>query len=665
VALAQGALLAACGGEANPGVSAKMNLAEGAGFFEAPFPIDHRDLGDGRLAVADFPSGGNPLLEQLVAMIESGEDGFSPNAAIYLPFEGKIDAGRLPATPAASLEPASAVYLVNVDRESDEYGARVPIEASFKAEPETYTPANVLVALPFQGAVMAPKTVYALVVRRALGDDQGRALFTPEPLEALLRGDAPAGPHGARLQAAFAPLVAWLGEQGIPAADVGAATVFRTGDPLGAMQRFSAQIAAAPPPAATSIAAVETHDEYCVVSASVPLPVFQRGPKPYAEWPSGQLVVNHVGELEEQERDQVTVLLTVPHGIMPPDGYPLVIYAAGAEGTARQVIDRTAVAADPDAGKGPRGQGPAKHYAARGVAALGFPAPLAWERHPDNQGGLLDFWNVGNLGAFRDNIRQGILDIATLVALVPSLSIDAALCPEASADGGVFRFDPDRVVLHGHSTGSTIGSAAIALEPGIVAGVLSGAGGSWIYNVAMARSPVDLATFAHALLGYADADAVDIFDPALTLFQTALESIEVMDWGRATIKQPLPGRRPKHLLLIEGVVDTYHFPRMVNAYAMSVGTDLISPEVEPTAAEEYPLVGRGVVPPPVSLNVPAVGGSVTAATLQRAQNGEDGHYVPFEFDDVKRRYACFVATLADGDLPIIPAIASDPFAPCD
>jgi hypothetical protein len=655
-------LLAACEDEAvSPGVSAKMNVADGAGFFEAPFPIGTRARDDGSLAVADFPGAENALVGQLVDLLEHGTSGFSLNGAIYVPFDGLVDAGRLPATPAASLEPASTVYLVDVDRDSERYGERIPIETSFKAAAETYSPANVLVALPFQGVVLAPRTAYALVVRRALGDGEGRALFQAEELAALTRGDAPPGPQGAALQAAFAPFHDYLVDQAIVADDIAAATVFRSGDPLAEMQAWSDLLGAAPPPQATEVAAVEDHEGYCVVRATLELPVFQEGPKPYRDAPSGRIVTDGAGALVEQERDEVSLLLTIPHGAMPEDGYPLVLYAAGAEGTAREVIDRTAADADPEE----RGEGPAKHYAARGVAALGYPGPLAGERHPDGAGEITDVWNVENVGALRDNLRQGALDVATLVALVPQLSIDAALCPAAESASGVFVFDADHVVLHGHGTGSTLGSAAIALEPGLVAAVLSGAGGSWLNQVTHAKSPFDFAEIAHGLLGYAEGDAVDLFDPALTLLQTALEPVEAMNWGRATVLHPLAGRRPKHLLLIEGVVDSHHAPRAVNAYAMSVGTDLIAPEVEPTAAEEYALVGRGVLPAPLSLNLFAPGGGVTAGTLQRQQNGQDGHLVAFEFDDVKRRYACFVATLAESELPVVPAISSDPLAPCD
>jgi hypothetical protein len=466
------------------------------------------------------------------------------------------------------------------------------------------------------------------------------------------------------MREAFGKFNDWRTDKGVPhSKTLASVAVFTTGDPLAEMHDFYQDVRQRDVEPLTSAAHVDTYDDYCVVSAEISLPVFQSGDKPYAEFPDGQLAVDGSGRLVEQGRDVMEVVLSIPHAAMPEDGFPLVLYAAGAEGRARQVIDRTAVDEDPDEGLGPPGQGPAKHYATRGIAAFGFPAPLTWDRHPDNAGGLLDFWNVANLGTFRDVLRQGMLDFATLVPLLRDVEIDASLCPEATSADGTFRFDPSQLYIHGHSTGATIGGGVIALDPDLRAGVMSGAGGSWIYNVALAESPFDLAGISHLLLDYEAEDEIDIFDPALTLFQHALSSVEVMNWGRATVQHPLPGIASKQLLHIEGVVDTYHFPRMANAYSMAVGLDLVEPAYEETAAQELPLVGRSVIPAPARANVDA-GADLTAVVIQREQNHQDGHYVSFELDDVKYRYSCFVATAVADDIATVPAPKDDPAADC-
>jgi hypothetical protein len=62
-----------------------------------------------------------------------------------------------------------------------------------------------LVVVPYQGVVLEHSAHYALIVRRGLGDAEGRPLFQPETLSVLLAGDVPAGASGDALALAFAP----------------------------------------------------------------------------------------------------------------------------------------------------------------------------------------------------------------------------------------------------------------------------------------------------------------------------------------------------------------------------------------------------------------------------------------------------------------------------
>ncbi len=118
------------------------------------------------------------------------------------------------------------------------------------------------------------------------------------------------------------------------------------------------------------------------------------------------------------------------------------------------------------------------------------------------------------------------------------------------------------------------------------------------------------------------------------------------------------------MLLIEGLIDTYHFPRMVSAYGMSAGLDLAEPVLDDDAPGEYALVGRQVSATPLSANRTVNGTTVTAAVIMREQNEQDGHYVPFELDDVKYRYGCFLGQLAATGTAVVAGIENDPDAPC-
>jgi len=61
----------------------------------------------------------------------------------------------------------------------------------------------------------------------------------------------------------------------------------------------------------------------------------------------------------------------------------------------------------------------------------------------------------------------------------------------------------------------------------------------------------------------------------------------------------------------------------------------------------------------------APGGSVTGVTVQREQRpGVDGHYVPFEWGDIKYRYSCFFDSLVKTGVAVLPAPNDDGLADC-
>jgi len=668
-------LSSACSGSGSPpappdagapaGVRALMSFEASAGFFDAPFPIEHRRGDDGRLRLDGFPDPANKAtLAQVLGLAAASPTGFSLNGAIFIRFDGAIDAAKLP-SPSDATKPESPLFLVNVTAGSPRRGARVPIMSSFKALAETYSPEDLLAVMPYPGFPLEPDTTYALVVRRSLGGADQRPLAPTDAWSRLAAGKAPEGEYGPRALADFAPLFGWLADEKIDAAEIAAATVWRTGDPRAAQLRWRAHVASLPAPQATELALSDDYDDYCVIQGKIDLPIFQEGPKPYDVEGSGAIVEDASGNPVMQEQDHLGFVITVPKKApMPAGGFPIVLFGTGSGGTKRMVIDRAPAAENPDKGLGPPGRGPALYFANRGIAVLGFPAPLAWDRNPMGLSGKSATFNVGNLTAFRGNIQQGALDFTSLVGLVHEIQLDASLCPSAAASGP-FHYDKGRVYMWGHSTGSTMGGLVIPTEPGISAGMLSGAGGTWLQELTIAESPVPYRALVHLLLGYDAEDDVDVFDPPLTLFQTVMDPVDVTTWARHVSRDPLPGSAAKPLLLIEGVIDTYHFPRMVDAQGLAAGLDVIGPLVDPDAEGAYALAGRGVIPAPASANAGAGPGAVTGVTVQREQReGIDGHHVPFEWGDVKYRYSCFFDSLArTGQAVLLPPM-DDGLAPC-
>lgn len=619
-------LLVSCEGE--PTLESRHRIDGATAFLDAPFPAAHRE-DDGSIAMAGFPNEReSDAIAQLITLLGESRQGFAPNGAVFLPFDGALDLTTLPDVDGSTMA-ESSVVMVDIDPSSPDRGRRIPLEVKQTDATQTYAPEHTLVALPFAGVTPRAETLHAVYVTDDVVGAEGERVAADRTLRRLLAGE----PVEARADDAFATFRTWLEGEGIDPGAIIAATVFRTGDPFSELGEWRDAVAAMPSPAFESARVDEVFDELCVIAGEVELPIFQQGPKPYRDFPSGAIVVED-GVPQLQETDRTTVYLSVPRTAMPEDGFPIVLYANGSGGLGRQFVDRTAI------GLESTGEGPALHYARQGLAAIGFPAPLSHERHPEGMEGTTSFWNVANLAAFRGNLQQAALDYTTVIGLLKSLSLEGELCAEAGESIG---FDEARIYMQGHSTGGTIASTVIPLEPDIRAGILSGTGGGWISNVVTADSPFPLAMAAGIFLRLPRSDAVEHHDLEMTLLQTLLSSVEVMSWGRVTAADPRPGIEPKSVLFLGGIVDTYHYPRNIHGQGMALRAPMVLPTPSESWEPEYARVGLGSVTPPVSANV----GSATVATfLARQREGVDGHYVPFELEWMKRVYSCFLGTHA-------------------
>lgn len=235
------------GDDAGPPAAIRLVLAPNAdfaessafGFFDRPFPLDTRRAPDGRPSLAGFP---NPrrlsLVAAVTALAEQETDGFSPAAAIWLRFTGPLSPDGFP-TPEESVGDDSAIVLVNVDAGSPNRGARTPVIVAQPTRDELMRPSHLLQVRPVSGFNLEERTLHALVVRRNIGSgDRDRALDVDPVLASLVAGDTPDAADGPRLVELFAPLRAWLSEEGIDADEVVGATVFRTGDVTSRLYRM-------------------------------------------------------------------------------------------------------------------------------------------------------------------------------------------------------------------------------------------------------------------------------------------------------------------------------------------------------------------------------------------------------------------------------------------
>lgn len=597
--------------------------------YEAPFPAPWRARPDGTLDVTDFPTRNNQLTRRYLAMLDQSGEGWGRNAGFWFPLSGPIDEATLPATPAASASFDSAVYLVNVDEASSRRGEFIPLEVQFKKTVESYSPSNVLVAIPRQGFVLAPGAWYAAVLTTTLRDPQGRRLPTAPFRDA-------AGARAGVLQAELPRLDALLAEQGRARDEVVAVTLFRTGD-HGPRLRALGQAARRFTGAPVTATKVRELADFAVLELAVEVPLFQFGDKPYVE--GGEMRFDAAGQPLQAGVEAVRVFVTVPRRPMPAEGFPLVFHAAGSGGDASSMVRSS-------------GTGLAQPLARRGLATWCADPNLTGARHPGGDTSGFAFYNPYNPVAVRDNHRQQAAEYERFAAVASTLALPGALVPEAGA--ATLRFDARHFFLHGHSTGSVVGAQMLASNADFRAGVLTGAGGSWLYNLVL-KQATGSAELVAQLLAYRADDVVEVTDPMLQLASIAWDPIEPMN------QAPLWLERGASVLLVAGLTDTYYLPRMQAALAHAARMDLVGPSLEAELVEGVLAGGGARVDAPLQGNR---AGTTQAVVQFAAGAGRDGHFVVFDDAPVRHQYGCWLETAVTRGVPRVVAPAASADAPC-
>lgn len=693
LALCALALLPAC--SKAPVISMDFSRPE---MFDAPFPSQDL-LKDGRLHLAGYPGRelGQDLLRTVgrdvtdllgpevadyvrddlffVASALSGlEDqgrGFGLNSGVFFKVrlpedpEGKrldlftADRARewkLP-TREASVEKGSTVFLVDVDSASPGSLHRYPIDVGFSVKTTQYRPAFLLSVVPWQGQPLAPGALHAAVVMTGVGGPERFA--RPEFVAALLAG-RPTPEIDADTRAAYDRALAALEQDGVDLPSIAGLAVFRTDDPMAALAQAFETARQDGIVTDGPLVKTEQFDDYCVYHTTVRLPVYQRGTPPFlptgGEWtygPDGKLLLQH--------REQANVWLTLPRRPVPAGGFPLVVFVRTGGGGERPLLERGVSDANWDTLV--PGTGPAMEFAREGYAALSVDGPHGGLRnvlHFDEQVLVFNFLNPG---ALRDNIRQTAVEQALLAEWVTGLSVDADDCP-GLAQAGV-SFDASHLALMGHSMGATIAPLVAALEPRYRAVILSGAGASWIENVLFKQKPFPVKELAELMIGYVPTE-LDRFDPVLSLVQWAADDSDPLNYNRYLLNEA-DAAHPRHVLMLQGIVDHYIMPSIANAGSASLGLD---PAGEPLDQQTLELMftspsldgslrwsGRSWRPYPVSGNRDGR----TAVVVQHRQDSvRDGHEVVFQTEAPKVQYRCFLRSFRVGTPVVV-----DPASGCD
>jgi pimeloyl-ACP methyl ester carboxylesterase len=306
------------------------------------------------------------------------------------------------------------------------------------------------------------------------------------------------------------------------------------------------------------------------------------------------------------------------------------------------------------------GSGPALHFTRAGYAGVTVDGPHGGIRNVTGGDEQFLMFNIGNPQAMRDNVRQSALELALMADVIAALDIDTSACPGADPSA---QLDATQLALMGHSMGATIAPLTLAIEPRFRAAILSGAGGSWIENVVHKLSPLPVRPLAEVLLFYSKYERkLHEHDPVLTLLQWAGEPADPPPYARLVSERS----DPPHVLMLQGIVDTYILPPIANATSLSFGLDLAGTALDagdPELAAFTPLEDVLAFGAGAKVALPASGDAITAVVVQHAEDAiEDGHEVMYQTEAPKHQYRCFLDTLKSGAPIVLDAAPED--APC-
>ncbi|MGE0788674.1 MAG: hypothetical protein AB7S26_23585 [Sandaracinaceae bacterium] len=620
-------------------------------FFDAPFPSDLR-LVDGRPDLTGYPNPGVRIVSDLLPVAQD-RPGWPVIPVGYFRFGAPV-AERVLSEPIAA-EPSSPVLLVDVDPTSPDRGALVPTIAIALAE-DGFTRTNLVGVAAYPGIVLHPHRTYAFVILRAFGDASGAPLEVAAPMADLAADRAP--PGGEAALALYAPMFETLDTLGVPRADVAAATVFTTGDVVEALHDLSDRVLAREDVTIEGLAldGDGDHARYCELVGTVSMPQFQVGTPPFDS--EGLFEIGADGLPIEQRREVSPIVFAIPKGEMPESGFPLMVYFHGSGGIASQVVDRSP---EPPGGAG---LGPAHMIAAHGFASVGAALPLSPDRLPGASS--IEYLNFGNLAAFRDTFRQGVIEQRLLIEALRGLRIDPATlgaCTGATLPAGetAFRFDTDAFVGLGQSMGGMYTNLIGATEPSLRALVPTGAGGFWSYFILETTLIENTRGLLSGLLR-TQPEALNHLHPAMHLLELAWEPAEPMVFVPRLSRRPLEGFSSRPVYEPVGRGDSFFPIQLYDAMALAYGHRQAGEVVWPSMQASLAVTGLdGVVDYPVANELTSESGETyTGVVVQSAGDGfSDPHNIFVQVEDIRYQWGCFLETAISNGVATVPAPAAE------
>ncbi|MFT7582012.1 MAG: hypothetical protein ACI9MR_003693 [Myxococcota bacterium] len=635
-------------------------------FFRLPFPNDIRRDASGRLDLAGFPTPGPGLIgfdpvEGILAAAVSATDGSSLVPTVYFRFSERFDLGGVWAEGVNDPPPGEpTLYFLNITTASPGYNGNPSYGYALTDGGTRYICPRWLGVRPAWDTPLLPATTYAVILADGIKTPAGDVLVPDADMAAMLALAPPADTALASAWQAYEPLRTYLlqPDAKVAAGRVLAAAVFTTQDPQRVMRRMRDAVRnVGPPPNPTEVTLCDginvspcddgltgaghargcpetVSDDYHEVHMRLSLPMVQEGTRPYLNPADGGGLVLLNDTPSMQGTESVCISLTVPKNVPMPDaGWPVALYGHGTGGSFLSAVR--------DAGAPLSGT----------MAALGWDLPMHADRRGESTldpGGL--YFNLKNPIAARGNAYQGAADVFALVHRLETVRWSAAESPtgeELSLDTRL-----RGVAYIGHSQGSATGPLAVPFEPQIGLTVWSGAGAGLIQSLLAKTSPVNVPAALSVALGEfssAGVSPINEMHPVLGLVQGMFDSVDPLNYARAQLVSPLDGMDPQHVLLVQGIGDSYTPGPTTVTYARLLRPDQSTPVVAPYGA------GILQVSPPVTGNIVRGDTTVTGVAIQAEPDGYDGHFVMFRDVAVNTQYIQFLTTWVDNGVPTLVA----------
>jgi hypothetical protein len=632
-------------------------------FYRLPFPNDIR-LKGGKVDLTGHPTPGATLLpfdlvQRYLGAIAAETTGFGANQAMYLRFSRAIDSANFPGDCAATL--------VDITPTSPDYGLNAGLTCSASNARASYICGPFMVVRPYAGSPLRPGTTYALLVTKRILDTLGNVFGPDDDFTAMLAAAPPADAELAAAWLAYQPLRDYIAAGHASAADLATALVFTVQPYEDPIDGVAAGVAAAPAPQIETVvrcddpAAISPCDDgklgaehvrgclaadasstaFTTFQGTMRLPVFQAGTPPYATpAEGGGIVYDATGAAMLQRTESVCFSLTVPKGVAPASGWPLVVYAHGTGGSYRSIVD-LGLAADFATGIAPAGLGAGVDGGASStpvpMAVLGFDGV----QHGSRGGGSTKpvgelVYNFLNPQAARDNALQAAADLLAIPRALPSFA----------AAGLVL--DGNRIELYGHSQGGNAASLVAARPSPYGTIVMSGTGGTLLYTLLGKKKPVDVSAVLPLALGETGS-GVDGNHPVLNLMQMYFEASDSVNFARRLLKEPPTGMAPHHILHVYGTGDTYSVPATQQTYALAAGLKVAAPVLD-----SYGLLVDQTGPPFSNNAFFGPVGKLTAIQLQYAPTAAyDGHFVSTENPAARAAIQQMLVTAARDGIPTV------------